>query len=147
MTAVFLVTTLVTTLTGFVFPFNVLTPAIVVGVISTVVMIVAFYARYGRRMAGGWRGIYVITAVISLYFNVFVLVVQLFQKVPSLNAFAPTGSEPPFAVAQGALLLFFLATGYLGLAAVPPGRFNPVRPVGLTGRFAIIFLISAAAAP
>jgi hypothetical protein len=93
MTAIFLVTTLVTTLTGFLFPITVFTPAIGVGIISTIVMIVCFYARYGQRMAGRWRGVYVITAVISLYLNVFVLVVQLFLKVPSLNALAPNGNE------------------------------------------------------
>ncbi len=124
MTAIFLVTTLVTTLTGFFFPVTVLTPAIGVGIISTVVMVVCFYARYGQRMVGRWRGVYVITAVISLYLNVFVLVVQLFLKVPSLNALAPNGNEPPFAATQGAVLLFFLATGFLAWR-----RFNPNGPI------------------
>ena len=77
MTAIFLVTTFVTTVTGFLFPITVFTPAIGVGIISTVLMVVCFYARYGQRMVGRWRGVYVITAVISLYLNAFVLVVQL----------------------------------------------------------------------
>lgn len=130
MTAVFLVTTLVTTLTGFVFPITVFTPAIGVGIISTLIMIVCFYARYGQRMTGRWRGIYVVTAVISLYLNVFVLVVQLFLKVPSLNVLAPNGNEPPFAATQGAVLLFFVATGFLAWR-----RFNPSGPI-LFGRTA-----------
>jgi hypothetical protein len=113
LTAVFLATTLATTLTGFIFPFNGLTPALGVGIVSTLVLAVALVARYQRRMSGSWRGIYVGTAVLSLYLNVFVLVVQLFQKVPALNAFAPTGSEPPFAVAQGLALLLFVAAGFV----------------------------------
>ena len=113
LTAIFLVTTLLTTLTGFVFPISVFTPAIGVGIISTLVMIVALYARYGARMAGRWRGIYVVTAVVSLYLNVFVLVVQLFLKVPSLNALAPNGNEPPFAITQAIVLVFFAVAGFL----------------------------------
>ncbi|MBX3568892.1 MAG: hypothetical protein KF914_12595 [Rhizobiaceae bacterium] len=113
LTALFLATTLTTTLTGFVFPFNGFTPAIGVGIISTIVMAICLYARYGRRMGGAWRGIYVITAVISLYLNVFVLVVQLFLKVPSLHGLAPNGSEPPFGIAQGVVLIFFLVTGFV----------------------------------
>lgn len=120
LTGVFLVTTLVTTLTGFLFPYNGFTPAIGVGIISTIILLVALYARYGKRMVGAWRGIYVLTSVIALYLNVFVLVVQLFQKVPSLHALAPNGNEPPFGIVQGALLLFFLLTGFLAFR-----RFSP----------------------
>ncbi|WP_274627067.1 hypothetical protein [Arvimicrobium flavum] len=125
LTAIFLATTLVTTLTGFLFPITVFTPALGVGVISTLVMIVALLARYPRRMRGPWRAIYVVTAVLSLYLNVFVLVVQLFLKVPALNALAPNGSEPPLAVAQGLVLLFFVVTGYLAVR-----RFHPVGAFG-----------------
>lgn len=119
-TAIFLIASLVTTLTGFLFPFNGFTPALATGVISIFVLAAAFYARYGRRMAGRWRGVYVVTAVLSLYLNVFVLVVQLFLKVPSLHALAPTGSEPAFAVVQGAVLLLHLLVGYLAYR-----RFHP----------------------
>ena len=112
LTFIFLVTTLATTLTGFLFPLNGFTPAVGVGIISIFVMIAVFYARYGRRMARRWRGVYVVTAVLSLYFNLFVLVAQLFQKVPALKALAPTGSEPPFLVIQLILLVLFLVAGY-----------------------------------
>jgi hypothetical protein len=112
LTAVFLVTTLLTNLTGFLFPFNGFTPAIGVGIIGTVIMALCLAARYLKRMERGWRGVYVVTAVVSLYFNLFVLVVQLFQKVPALNVHAPTGSEPPFAVVQGIVLLACLVAGF-----------------------------------
>jgi hypothetical protein len=82
---------------------------------------VTLIAIYGRRLAGIWRGVFVITAVLALYLNCFVLVVQLFQKIPSLNAFAPTGTEPPFVAAQGATLLLFLVLGFLAFR-----RFHPV---------------------
>jgi hypothetical protein len=121
LTAIFLVTTLLTNLTGFLFPFNGLTPAIVVGVIGTIVMVVCLAARYLKRMENGWRGVYVVTAVISLYFNLFVLVVQLFLKIPALNTFAPTGSEPPFAAVQGVVLLGCLVAGFLAFR-----RFHPL---------------------
>jgi hypothetical protein len=131
LTAVFLVTTLVTTLTGFMFTFNGFTPAIGVGVVSTLIMIVALVARYLRRMEGAWRGIYVVTAVASLYLNVFVLVVQLFLKVPPLHAYAPTGSEPPFAIVQGVVLLLFIAAGILALIRFrPPAAIRPATGLG-----------------
>src|SRR6267378_821338 len=87
--ALFLISTTATSVTGFFFPFHGVTPAIVVGVISLVLLAVAILARYARHLAGSWRWIYVVTAMISLYLNVFVLVVQLFQKVPALKALAP----------------------------------------------------------
>src|SRR5262245_22575150 len=93
-TAVFLVTTAATGLTGFGFPFVRLLPSHIVGAISLVVLAIAIVARYRHRMARGWRATYVVTAVMALYFNVFVLVVQSFQKVPALAALAPTQSEP-----------------------------------------------------
>jgi hypothetical protein len=78
-----------------------------------VVLALAIVARYARKLEGGWRSTYVITAVMALYFNVFVLVVQLFQKCPSLRALAPTQSEPPFKIAQGLVLVVFIAMGIL----------------------------------
>ena len=82
-TAIFLVTTVLTSLTGFLFPFEHLLPSHVVGVISLVVLAVAILARYGMHLAGAWRGIYVVSAAVALYFNVFVLVVQAFMKMPT----------------------------------------------------------------
>jgi len=105
-TAVFLFTTALTTLTGFLFPFKAMTPAIKMGIISLVVLIVATVTRYFLHFA--WRKTYVIAACTALYFNVFVLVVQSFEKLPSLRAIAPTQKEPPFAVAQIAVLLLFV---------------------------------------
>ncbi len=107
-TALFLVSTVATSVTGFFFPFHGVTPAIVVGVISLVVLAVAILARYARHLAGAWRWIYVVTVMIALYLNVFVLIVQLFQKVPALKALAPTQSEPPFAVTQLVVLALFV---------------------------------------
>ena len=106
-TALFLVSTLATSVTGFFFPFTGFTPAIGVGIVSVVVLAVALFALYSRHLAGAWRWIYVVTAMVSLYFNVFVLVVQLFQKVPALKALAPTQSEPPFAITQLVVLALF----------------------------------------
>jgi hypothetical protein len=111
-TAVFVGTTALTSLTGYGFPFDHLLPSHIVGAISLVVLAVAIYARYARRLAGRWRAAYVISAVAALYFNVFVLVVQLFRRVPALNALAPTQSEPPFAVAQLVVLVLFLGLGF-----------------------------------
>ena len=107
-TALFLVSTVATSVTGFFFPFHQVTPAHVVGVISLLVLAVAIFARYGRRLAGPWRWIYVISAMVALYLNVFVLIVQLFQKVPVLKAMAPTQSEPPFLVTQLVVLALFV---------------------------------------
>jgi hypothetical protein len=114
-TAVFLSTTVLTSLTGYGFPFDHLLPSHIVGAISLVVLAVAIYARYARRLAGGWRAAYVVSAVAALYFNCFVLVVQAFRRVPALNALAPTQSEPPFAVVQLVGLVLFLALGFAAL--------------------------------
>ena len=107
-TAVFLATTAATSVTGFLFPFQGFTPAIGVGIISLVVLAVALLARYAGHLAGAWRWIYVVTASVALYFNVFVLVVQLFRRVPALKTLAPTQSEPPFAVIQFIVLVLFV---------------------------------------
>src|SRR5882724_12667442 len=99
-TAVFLASTVATSVTGFFFPFHGFTPAIAVGIISLLVLAVTILARYVLHLAGAGRWIYVITAMVAQYLNVFVLIVQLFQKVPALKALAPTQSEPPFLVTQ-----------------------------------------------
>jgi len=108
-TTVFLWTTVATTLTGFLFPFRGFTPALGTGVVSTLVLVPTLYALYARKLIGAWRWIFVVGAMISLYLNVFVLVVQLFAKVPALHALAPTQAEPPFVIAQGVVLLVFVA--------------------------------------
>ena len=111
MTALFLATTVLTSVTGFGFPIAHVTPGIILGILSLIVLAIAIPARYTLRMAGKWRSIYVITAVIALYFNCFVLIAQSFQKVPALHALAPKGNEPPFAIAQGILLVLFIVAG------------------------------------
>ena len=112
-TEIFLVTTIATSVTGFGFPFDHLLPSHIVGCISLVVLAVALYALYGRRLAGAWRRIYVITAVIALYLNVFVLVVQAFRRVPALYALAPTQTEMPFLLMQFLVLDVFITLGVL----------------------------------
>ncbi|MCU1219217.1 MAG: hypothetical protein JWN42_414 [Candidatus Angelobacter sp.] len=115
MTALFLVTTVLTSLTGYLFPFEHLLPSHIVGGISLVVLAIAIVARYSFHLAGRWRTIYVITAVMALYLNCFVLVVQSFLEVPALHALAPKGNEPPFAIAQGILLVLFIVAGILAV--------------------------------
>jgi hypothetical protein len=109
LTSLFLWTTILTSVTGFIFfPFHGVTPGIVVGTLSLIVLAFAWVARYTKKMEGGWRKAYVITAMIALYLNVFVLIVQSFQKVPALHALAPTQSESPFKIAQLCCLLLFV---------------------------------------
>lgn len=103
----FLVTTILTSVTGFGFPNTKVTPGIVVGILSLIVLAVALSALYAGHLKGIWRRIYVVSAMIALYFNVFVLVVQLFEKVPFLHALAPTQAEAPFKIAQLAVLVLF----------------------------------------
>jgi len=109
LTAVFLLFTALTSLTGFAFPNTHLTPGLKAGIISLAVLAVAALARYALHLSGVWRRIYVVTAMVALYLNVFVLIVQLFEKVPTLNALAPKQTEPPFAITQLAVLLLFVA--------------------------------------
>jgi hypothetical protein len=113
-TMVFLTTTVATSVTGFLFPFHKFLPSHGVGILSLVVLAIAILARYRFHLAGGWRLTYVISAVLALYFNVFVLIVQLFLKVPSLLAMAPTQSEPPFQVTQLFALVVFVALAIRG---------------------------------
>jgi hypothetical protein len=110
-TSLFLTTTVATSVTGFFFPFHGFSPAYAVGTVSLIVLAIAILARYRFRLAGGWRRTYAITAVIGLYLNFFVLIAQLFQKVPELKAMAPTQSEPLFQVTQLAALVLFVVLG------------------------------------
>lgn len=109
----FLVTTILTSLTGFLFPFHGFGPPHILGILSLLVLAVALYALYPRRLIGAWRPLYAAAAALALYFNVFVAVVQAFDKFPALKALAPTQSEPPFVIAQGAVLLLLVAGGFL----------------------------------
>ena len=114
-TALFLVTTVATSVSGFGFPFERLLPSHIIGIVSLAVLTVAILARYALHLTGVWRTVYAICAVAALYFNVFVLVVQSFLKIPALHALAPTQTEPPFAIAQLAVLALFV---WLGIGAV-----------------------------
>jgi len=117
---IFLATTIATSVTGFLFPFNGFTPAIAFGIISLAILAVALFALYAGNLIGPWRWIYVVTAAVALYLNVFVAVVQSFQKIGRLRALAPTQSEPPFALAQGAVLILIMLVGIVALR-----RFRP----------------------
>jgi hypothetical protein len=120
-TAIFLITTVLTSLTGFGFPFVHVTPGIIVGIVSLVVLTIAILARYAFHLAGPWPWIYVITACMALYLNVFVFVVQSFEKVPSLHALAPTQSETPFKVTQLMVLAVFVILTVLAGRKFHPG--------------------------
>ena len=117
---VFLVTTVLTSVTGFLFPFKAFGPPHIVGAISLIVLAIALFALYAGNLVGPWRWIYVAGAVLALYLNVFVAVVQSFDKIGRLHVLAPTGSEPPFAITQAIVLLIFVAVGIVALM-----RFRP----------------------
>lgn len=108
LTTTFLVSTVLTSVSGFGFPFEHLLPSHKVGILSLVMLTIAILALYVFHLAGAWLKIYVVTASIALYFNVFVLVAQGFMKVPALKALAPTGKEPPFLAAQLVVLVVFV---------------------------------------
>jgi hypothetical protein len=116
----FLLFTVLTSLTGFGFPFDHLLPSHIVGIISLVVLLIAIVARYSFGLDGPWRWIFIVTAVVAQWFNLFVLVVQSFQKIDFLRVMAPTQSEPPFQIAQGAVLIVMIV-----LAAAALRKFHP----------------------
>jgi hypothetical protein len=120
---VFLITTALTSVTGFLYPFDQLTPGGKIGIISLVLLAIAIPARYLFHMAGVWRTIYVVGAAMALYLNVFVLVVQLFEKVSTLKALAPTQKEPPFLIAQLTVLVIFV-----GLTILSAKKFRIDQP-------------------
>jgi len=119
-TVLFLATTVLTSITGFCFPSDMIGAPHVVGAMSLIVLAVAIPALYLYRLRGAWRSIYVSTAVLSLYLNVFVEVVQLFLKIPFFNALAPTQSEPRFFIAQGAVLVLFVLAGFVAARKFHP---------------------------
>ena len=110
MTALFLLSTILTNATGFMFPFEKLLPSHIIAIISLVLLAVACFALYSKELSGAWRPIYLVTAMVSLYLNVFVLVIQSFLKIGPLHELAPSvpPSEPPFAVTQGVVLVLFV---------------------------------------
>ena len=116
----FLITNVLTSVTGFFFPFRGFTPAYAVGAICLVVLGLAIFARYRRQLAGPWRWLYVVGAMIALYLNVFVAVVQAFLKIPALHAIAPTQTEPPFQITQLVTLGLFVV-----LTIIAAIRFRP----------------------
>jgi len=111
-TRIFLLSTVLTSVTGFLFPVEHLLPSHKVGILSLIVLAAAIAALYAFHLARKWRAIYVITAIMALYLNCFVAVVQSFLKIPALHAMAPTGTEPPFLVAQAIVLLLFIVLGF-----------------------------------
>jgi hypothetical protein len=119
-TLFFLATTILTSATGFGFPYAGLKPSHMVGVVSLVILAVAVFALYGGKLQGAWRAIYVVAALAALYLNVFVLIAQAFAKIPALVALAPTQSEPPFVISELVLLIVFI-----GLGVVSTRRFYP----------------------
>jgi len=123
-TAIFLATTILTSVTGFGFPITKVAPPHVVGVISLVVLALCLAARYWKQLQGRWRTTYVITAVVAIYLNVFVLVVQLFTKTPPLAQLAPTQQEAPFTVTQALLLVLFTWLGWAALRGFRSPRFG-----------------------
>lgn len=123
--ALFLLTTIATSVTGFLFHSKSFGPPHVVGVISLVILAVALLARYLHRLAGAWRAVYVLCVLMALYLNCFVLIVQAFQKVPALKALAPKGSEPPFAITQLLVLGLFVALGFFANRRFHPATSAP----------------------
>ena len=130
-TAIFLLFTILTSVTGFMFPFNGFTPAIGVGIIACIILAIALIALYVRRLAGAWRWLYVVTAIVSLYLNVFVLIIQSFQKISFLNPHAPQVGPPfsepqntQFMIAQAAALVIFIVIGLIAVF-----RFRPAPSV------------------
>jgi hypothetical protein len=123
-TALFLISTVLTSVTGFGFPFEHLLPSHIIGILSLLVLAIVIAARYLFHLRRAWRWIYAVGSVLALYLNVFVLIVQLFRKVPVLNVLAPTQSEPPFFIAQALVLCLFVV---IGLVATKRFRNDAVR--------------------
>jgi hypothetical protein len=119
-TAIFLATTILTSVTGFLFPFERVLPSHIFGVISLIVLAAALLGLYAYHLAGPWRWIYIVSALVALYLNSFVGVVQAFLKIPTLTSLAPTQSEPPFAIAQLVLLVAFIGLGVMAVRSFRP---------------------------
>jgi hypothetical protein len=120
-TGLFLLMTILTSVTGFMFPISGFTPALGVGVISLLVLLIALVALYGKHLNGSWRWIYVAAALTALWFNVFVLIAQAFMNVPFLHPLAPNGNEPPFLIVQSVALMIFVVLGLIAAFKFRPG--------------------------
>jgi len=128
-TAIFLATTVLTSVTGYFFPADRVLPSHIVGAISLLVLVLAIAALYGYRLVRSWRWIYVVGAVMALYLNVFVLVAQGFQKIAFLNALAPTQSDPGFIISQSVVLIVFVVVGITVVRSFHPEPGTPtLRP-------------------
>jgi hypothetical protein len=119
-TGLFLVTTVLTNVTGFGFPVVTFMASHAVGIISLVILPVVIVARYWKHLTGAWRGVFVVGTVLALYLNVFVLVVQLFRRFPALIVAAPTQKEPPFIVTQLIVMALFVWLGRAALKGFRP---------------------------
>ena len=126
-TAIFLATTILTSVTGYFFPVDKILPSHIVGGLSLVVLAIALIARYGCHLRGAWRWIYVVSALAAFWFNVFVGVVQAFAKMAFLHSLAPQQSDPPFIVAQTIVLVLFIVVGVLAVRSFHPGTDAPAR--------------------
>jgi len=124
-TALFLASTLLTCVTGFMYPFHGITPGIVIGIVSVVLLLAAILALYSFHLAGAWRWIYVVCSVMALWLNVFIFIVQSFQKIPAFHSLAPTQTEAPFKIAQLLALAIFVI---LGIFAVKKFHPTPISP-------------------
>lgn len=121
LSGLFLMTTVATTLTGFLFPFHGATPAFLTGVVSVPVLIGALVAFYGYRVRGRAGAVYAVSASAALYLNLLAFVTQAFLKVPALHALAPSGTEPPFLAVQVAVLGGMIGLGRCALRAATQG--------------------------
>jgi hypothetical protein len=121
LTKLFLVTTVATSLTGFLFPWKGFTPGIILGILSMIALILAIVALYSGKLAGPWRGTYVVSVCLAYYFNFFVLIAQGFDKVPALHSIAPSQKSPGFGITQLAVLLIFILLTFRSFK-----RFHPV---------------------
>jgi len=119
-TAVFLAATVLTSVTGFFFPSDRILPSHIVGIVSLIALAIAIFALYVYQVAGAWRWVYVASALLALYLNVFVGVAQAFLKVPFLNALAPTQSDPPFIIAQAIVMVGFVVLGVIAVRSFHP---------------------------
>jgi hypothetical protein len=126
-TGLFFVTTVLTNVTGFGFPFRTLLPSHIVGAVSLVILPIAIAARYWKHLTGAWRQVFVVSTVLALYFNVFVLLVQLFQKIPGLIIVAPGQKGPAFVAAQLLILALFVWLGRAALSGFRSERTAPSR--------------------
>ena len=130
-TGLFLITTVLTSVTGFFFPFTHLLASHNVGIISLIVLPVVIFARYGKHLLGPWRGVYVVGTALVLYLNFFVLMVQLFRRIPALLVSAPKQTEPPFVLTQLLVLALFVWLGFAAFRRFRPEAVVSARKAGV----------------